>query len=164
MVRVQHKFPCYVSHSKSKKRDLAIQVGTRDVRWSKFAGTGKERNALPFKKDLSRSRFFRFFSFLERVFPLFPIFLGISHPVLRRSFPVFSSFHLSKPVPGFLMGLKLAILERVLNENLCRPVPRRSSPFLKSFLVFPQPVFLSNKEKWEPRTASVLKGYTLASV
>ena len=96
------------------------------MRWSKFARTGKERNAFPFKKDLSRSRFFRFFSFLEWVFPLFPIFLGISHPVLRRSFPVFSSFHLSKPVPGFLMGLKLAILERVLNETLCKPVPRRS--------------------------------------
>ena len=127
------------------------------------------------KETRSRSKkiflvplFFRFFSFLERVFPLFPIFLGISHPVLRRSFPVFSSFHLSKPVPGFLMGLKLAILERVLNETLCKPVPRRSSnrcsPFLKSFLVFPQPVFLSNKEKREPGTASVLKGYTLASV
>ena len=104
--------------------------------------------------------FFRFFSFVERVFPLFPIFLEISHPVLRRSFPVFSSFHLSKPVPYFLMGLKLAILERVLNENLCKPIPRRSlnrsSPFLKSFLVFPQPVFLSNKEKREPRTASIL--------
>ena len=112
--------------------------------------------------------FFRFFSFLERVFPLFPIFLRISHPVLRRSFPVFSSFHLSKPVLGFLMGLKLAILERVLNENLSKPVPRRSSnrssPFLKSFLVFPQPIFLSNKEKREPGTALVLKGYTLASV
>ena len=112
--------------------------------------------------------FFRFFSFLERVFPLFFIFLGRSHPVLRHSFPVFSSFHLSKPVPGFLMGLKLAILERVVNEDLCRPVPRlssnHSSPFLKSFLVFPQPVFLSNKEKREPGTASVLKGYTLASV
>ena len=112
--------------------------------------------------------FFRFFSFLEWVFPLFPIFLGISHPVLRRSFPVFSSFHLSKPLPGFLMGLKLAILERVLYENLSKPVPRHSSncslPFLKSFLVFPQPVFLTNKEKREQRTASVLKGYTLASV
>ena len=111
---------------------------------------------------------FRFFSFLERVFPLFPIFLRISHPVLRRSFLVFSSFHLSKPVPGFLMGLKLAILERVLNGHLCKPVPRRSlnrsSPFLKSFLVFPQPVFLSNKEEREPGTASVLKGYTLTSV
>ena len=66
------------------------------------------------------------------------------------------------------MGLKLAILERVLNENLSKPVPcrssNRSSPFLKSFLVFPQPVFLSNKEKREAGTASVLKGYTLASV
>ena len=138
------------------------------MRWSKFVGTGNERNAFLFKKHLSLSHFFRFFSFLERVFPLFPIFLGISHPVLRRSFPVFSSFHLSKPVPGFLMGLKLAILERVLNENLSKPVPcrswNRSSPSLKSFLVFPQPVFLSNKEKREPRTASVLKGYTLASV
>ena len=51
--------------------------------------------------------FFRFFSFLERVFPLFPIFLGISHPVLRRSFPVFSSFHLSKPVPWFFDGPKI---------------------------------------------------------
>ena len=112
--------------------------------------------------------FFRFFSFLEQVFPLFPIFLGISHPVLRRSFPIFSSFHLSKPVPGFLMGLKLAILERVLNENLCKPVPRcssnRSLLFLKSFLVFLQPVFLSNKEKREIGMALVLKGYTLASV
>ena len=71
------------------------------------SGTGKERNAFPFKKDLSLSRFFRFFSFLERVFPLFPIFLGISHPVLRRSFPVFSSFHLSKPVPWFFDGPKI---------------------------------------------------------
>ena len=53
------------------------------------------------KKIFPFPLFFRFFSFLERVFPLFPIFLGISHPVLRRSFPVFSSFHLSKPVPGF---------------------------------------------------------------
>ena len=143
-------------------------LGTRDVHWSKFVGTGKERNASPFKKDLSLSRFFRFFSFLEWVFPLFPIFLGISHPVLRRSFPIFSSFHLSKPVLGFLMGLKLAILDRVLNENLSKPVPchswNRSSPFLKSFLVFPQPIFLSNKQKQEPRTASVLKGYTLANV
>ena len=111
---------------------------------------------------------FRFFSFLERVFPLFPIFLRISHPILFCSFPIFSSFRLSKPLPDFLMGLKLAILERFLNENLCKPIPRHSSnhssPFLKSFLVFPQPVFLSNKEKQEPRTASVLKGYTFASI
>ena len=73
----------------------------RDVRWPKFVGMGTERNAFPFKKDLSLSRFFRFFSFLERVFPLFPVFLWISNPVFRRSFPVFSSFHLSKPVPCF---------------------------------------------------------------
>ena len=120
------------------------------------------------KKIFPFPKFFRFFSFLERVFPLFPIFLGISHRVLRHSFPVFSSFHRSKPVPVFLMGLKLAILEWVLNENLCKLVSRRSSnrssPFLKSFLVFPQPVFLSNKEKREQRTASVIKGYTLASI
>ena len=44
--------------------------------------------------------FFRFFSFLERVFPLFPIFLGISHPVLRRSFPF---FHLSTFLNPFLV-------------------------------------------------------------
>ena len=141
---------------------------TRDVRWSKFAGTGKERNAFPFKKDLSRSRFFSFFLFPRTGLSSLSYLSWDSHPVIRRSFPVFSSFHLSKPVPSFLMGLKLAILERVLNENPCQPVPRhslnRSSPFLKSFLVFPQPVFLSNKEKREPGTASVLKGYTLASV
>ena len=35
-------------------------VRDRDVRWSKFAGTGKERNSFPFKKDLSLSRFFVF--------------------------------------------------------------------------------------------------------
>ena len=48
------------------------------------------------------------------------------------------------------MGLKLAILELVLNGNLSKPVLRRSANrpllFLKSFLVFLQPVFLSNKE------------------
>ena len=33
---------------------------TRDVRWSKFVGTGKERNTIQFKKDLSLSRFFLF--------------------------------------------------------------------------------------------------------
>ena len=97
---------------------------------------------------------FIFFSFLERVFPLFLIFLGISHPVLHRSFPVFSSFHLFKTVPSFLMGLKLAILERVLNGNFSKTILRdsakHSSPFLKSFLVFLQPDFLSNKEKREP--------------
>ena len=83
--------------------------GVRDVCWPKFVGTGMERNAFPFKKDLSLSSFFRFFFFLERVFPLFPILFWISNPVFRRSFPVFSSFHLSKPVPCSLMGLNLAI-------------------------------------------------------
>ena len=38
-------------------------VATRDVRWPKFAGTGKERNAFPFKKDLSLARSFSFFLF-----------------------------------------------------------------------------------------------------
>ena len=37
--------------------------------------------------------FFLFFSFLERVFFLFLIFLWISRPVFRCSFPVLSSFH-----------------------------------------------------------------------
>ena len=36
----------------------------KDVRWPKFVGTGTERNAFPFKKDLSLSRFFSFFLFL----------------------------------------------------------------------------------------------------
>ena len=40
-----------------------IVVG-RDVRWPKFVGTGTERNAFPFKKDLSLSSFFSFFLFL----------------------------------------------------------------------------------------------------
>ena len=65
-------------------------------------------------------------------------------------FPVFSSFHLSKTVPGLSMGLNLAILERVLDGNLSIPVQRRpmnrSLLFLKSFFVILQPVFLSNKE------------------
>ena len=68
------------------------------------------QNLLEQKRKKTRSRlkkiflflvFFRFFSFLGRVFPLFPIFLWISHPVFRHSFPGFSSFHLSKPVPYF---------------------------------------------------------------
>ena len=62
----------------------------------------------------------------------------------------------------------MAILERVFNGNLSKPVLHRSmncsSLSLKSFLVFLQPIFLSNKEKRESKTASVLKGYTLASV
>ena len=60
---------------------------------------GKERNALPVKNDLSLS-LFSFFSFLERVFLLFLIFLGISHPVLRRSFSI---FHLSTFLNPFLV-------------------------------------------------------------
>ena len=39
-------------------------VDTRDVRWPKFVGTRMERNAFPFKKDLSLSSFFSFFLFL----------------------------------------------------------------------------------------------------
>ena len=33
------------------------------MRWPKFVGTGTERNAFPFKKDLSLSSFFSFFLF-----------------------------------------------------------------------------------------------------
>ena len=33
------------------------------MRWSKFVGTGKERNVFPFKKDLSLAHFFSFFLF-----------------------------------------------------------------------------------------------------
>ena len=46
-------------------RSLACQPmhQTRDVRWSKFVGTGKERNTFPFKNDLSLARFFSFFLF-----------------------------------------------------------------------------------------------------
>ena len=39
------------------------QRAPRDVRWPKFVGTGTERNAFPFKKDLSLSSFFSFFLF-----------------------------------------------------------------------------------------------------
>ena len=138
------------------------------MRWSKFVGTGKERNAFLFKKELSLSRVFSFFLFLRTGLSSLSCLSWDQSSRSSPFFSSFSSFHLSKPVPCFLMGLKLAILERIWNKNLSKPVPchfwDRSSPFLKSFLVFPQPVFLSNKEKREPRTASVLKGYTLASV
>ena len=64
------------------------------------------------------------------------------------------------------MGLNLAILERVLNGILSKPVLCRStnhsSLLLKFFLIFLQLVF-NNKEKWEPRRALVLKVFTLAS-
>ena len=106
----------------------------------------------------SNGSFLSFLSFLGLVIPFFA--------VLFQAF--FLSLHLSKTVPCFWMGLKLAILERVLNGNLSKPVLRHfancSSPFLKFFLVFLLPVFLSNNEKQETRTASVLKGYILASV
>ena len=91
-----------------------LQGYNLEIRLEMCAG----QNLLERERKETRSRlkkiflfpvFFLFFSFQERVFPLFPIFLWISHPVLRRSFPVFSSFHLSKPVPCFLMGLNLAI-------------------------------------------------------
>ena len=68
------------------------------------------------KETLSRLKkiflfpvFFCFFSLLERVFPFFSIFLWINNPIFRCSFLVFSSFHLSKPVPCFLKSLNLAI-------------------------------------------------------
>ena len=92
--------------------------------------------------------FFLFFSFLEWVFPPFLIFHRVSNPFFRRSFSSFSSFRLSRLVPSFLMGLNLAILERVLHEKLSKLVlchsTSRSSPFQKSILIFLQPVFLGN--------------------
>ena len=42
---------------------ILSRVTVRDVRWPKFVGTGTERNAFPFKKDLSLSSFFSFFLF-----------------------------------------------------------------------------------------------------
>ena len=39
-------------------------MGSRDVHYPKFVKTGTERNAFPFKKDLSLSSFFSFFLFL----------------------------------------------------------------------------------------------------
>ena len=45
--------------------DLIVIQGvlsSRDVRWPKFVGMGLERNAFPFKKELSFSSFFSFFS------------------------------------------------------------------------------------------------------
>ena len=90
------------------------------MHWRKLAGIGKERKETRFylEKIFLFPMYSLFFSFLELVFPLFLIFLGFSNPVFRHFFPVFASFHLFKPVPSFLMGLNLAILERVLNENL----------------------------------------------
>ena len=66
------------------------------------------------------------------------------------------------------MVLNLAILERVSNGDFSKPIQRPStncsSPFLKSFLVFLQPVFLSNQEEQEQKMASVLKAYIVAGV
>ena len=45
------------------RRRLCAQASSRDVRWPKFVGTGTERNAFPFKKDLFLSSFFSFFLF-----------------------------------------------------------------------------------------------------
>ena len=120
------------------------------------------------KKIFHLSQLFFFFLFLDRSFFLFLVFFGISNPHFPPVFFSFSSFDLSKTVLGFLMGLNLAILERVLNRNFSKPVQRRSTnrswPFLKSVLAFLQPVFLNNQEKGEPKPVSVFKAYTLASV
>ena len=111
--------------------------------------------------------FFLFLSFLNGSFFSFLSLLGLVILFLPF-FSIFPYFHLSKTVLGFLMGLNLATLERVLHGNLSKPVlchsTKSSLSFLKPFLIFLQPVFLSNKEKREPKTASVLKGFTLASV
>ena len=58
------------THTRQDKMRMVVQTiqqlhQTRDVRWSKFAGTGKEINAFLFKKDISLSRFFSFFLFLR---------------------------------------------------------------------------------------------------
>ena len=49
--------------SRVSKMLYTLLFTTRDVRWPKFVGTGTERNAFPFKKDLSLSSFFSFFLF-----------------------------------------------------------------------------------------------------
>ena len=104
----------YISIMKYKDFHLASTkaselVPIRDVRWPKFVGTGMKRNAFPFKKDLSLSNFFSFFLFFGKGLSTLSNLLWISNPVFRHSFPVFLYFHLSKPVPCFLMGLNLAI-------------------------------------------------------
>ena len=74
---------------------------TRDVRWSKFAGTGKERNAFPFKKDLSRSHFFFVFSLsYNGSFLSFLSFLGLVIPFFTV---LFQFFHLSIFLNPFLV-------------------------------------------------------------
>ena len=53
-----------VAHAKYAQSDTSASATyARDVRWPKFVGTGTERNAFPFKKDLSLSSFFSFFLF-----------------------------------------------------------------------------------------------------
>ena len=117
------------------------------------------------KKSFS---FLGFFLFVGTGLFLCLVFLGNIHPIFHRSFQVFHLFTFLKTVSGLLMGLNLAILELFLKGNLSKRVLRcsmnRSSLFLKSFLIFLQPVYLSNKEKREPRMASGLQGFTLASV
>ena len=103
--------------------------------------------------------FFFFLSFLGFVIPFFAIF---------SSFP---SFHLSKTVPGFLMGLNLTILKRVLNGNLSKPVlchsTNRSSQFLKSLLIFLQPIFLvirKNGSQERPQYSKVISWLAFSKV
>ena len=52
---------CAINKSPCRKASMT----GRDVRWPKFVGTGTERNAFPFKKDLSLSSFFSFSLFLK---------------------------------------------------------------------------------------------------
>ena len=66
---------------------------TRDVSWRKFVGTGIERNAFPFKKDLSLFSFFFFFSLSwNGSFYSFLSFLGLVNPFFAV---LFQFFHLS---------------------------------------------------------------------
>ena len=66
---------------------------TRDVRWPKFVGTGTERNAFPFKKDLSLSSFFFVFSLSwNGSFHSFQSFFGLVIPFFAV---LFQFFHLS---------------------------------------------------------------------
>ena len=90
-----------------------FHLSTRDVHWPKFVGTKTERNASPFKKDLSLSSFFFVFSLSwNGSFHSFQSFFGL---VIQFSpfFSSFSSFHLSKSVPCFFNGPKFPYLGTV---------------------------------------------------